>query len=143
MESKRSSCPKDDSNEEDDFLTFDIEDLKNQLGIHEIMKGVNSLSDKVAKRKSDETEQKGVAKRAKLAATTSDNVYDPSVPLLSAYQEHGGLIHEGDDADYIIPSIFEEENSFGPAINEMLAKRINSACVTKPVESKMKDLEEK
>lgn len=48
-----------------------------------------------------------------------------------------------DEDEYMIPSIFEKKDAFWPNICELLAKRINSACTTKPVESKMKELEEK
>lgn len=42
-----------------------------------------------------------------------------------------------------MPSIFEKSDSFGPAVSSMLAPRVNSACTTKPFDSKIKEIEDR
>lgn len=125
--------------ENNDEFEFDVDELKTQLGIDKILEAISSLSDQVTKRKASEPE--GLSKRAKPDAQTSISstaVFDPSLPVIDEVAAAG----DGDN-EYILPSIFEEADSFGPAVSDMLAGRVNSACTTKPVEGKMKELEGK
>lgn len=122
----------------DEELEIDIDDLKSKLGLDKILVAIDSLSNAVTKRKPDnEPEaQDTQAKRAKLAAEE----FDPCSPLVVSE-----VVTDKQDnkEEFVLPSIFEEADSFGPSVNEMLAKRANAACITKPVDGKIKDLEAK
>lgn len=119
---------------------WDIQHLKSQLGIDTILQAINTLSERVAKR-ADEGDNTIQTKRAKLVSSDQEE-FDPSSPMASITEKDASSTASAED-ESIIPSIFEEKDAFGPNISELLAKRINSACTTKPVESKMKELEEK
>ena len=46
------------------------------------------------------------------------------------------------DSSVFLPSVFEEE-SFGSAVADVIAQRVNYACSKKPLESKFKELRDK
>ena len=87
-----------------------------EFDIEKELKAIDSLSNQVTKRKVNEP--KGFSKRAKLTAqaTTSSTVFGPSIPFAGETSAAG----DNDKEDYVLPSIFEEKDSFGPAVSEML-----------------------
>ena len=42
-----------------------------------------------------------------------------------------------------LPSVFEEKESFGSDVADVIAQRVNDACSKKPLESKFKELQDK
>ena len=50
--------------------------------------------------------------------------------------------NEPDEEEFKLPSVFEETESFGPEVAEVIAQRVNDACSKKTMDSKLKDLYE-
>ena len=87
-------------------------------------------------------EPEGLFNWAKLVAQVSESstaVFDPSLPVAGDSPAAVDINKE----EYVLPSIFQEADSFGPAVSDMLASRVNSACTTKPVDPKMKEIEDR
>ena len=47
------------------------------------------------------------------------------------------------EEEFKLPSVFEETESFGPNVTEVIAQRINDACSKKAMDTKLKELYEK
>ena len=47
------------------------------------------------------------------------------------------------DSSVFLPSVFEEKESFGSDVADVIAQRVNDACSKKPLESKFKKLQHK
>ena len=51
--------------------------------------------------------------------------------------------NEPHEEEFKLLSVFEETNSFGPEVAEVIAERVNDACSKRAMESNLKDLFEK
>lgn len=47
------------------------------------------------------------------------------------------------DSSVFLPSVFEEKERFGTDVTDVIAQRVNDACSKKPLESKLKELQDK
>ena len=47
------------------------------------------------------------------------------------------------DSSVFLPSVFEEKESFGSAVADVIAQRVSDACSKKPLESEFKELQDK
>ena len=117
--------------DETDHVEFDLDELKEQLGMDSILEKHNDLA---AKYSGSE------ARNSTSSSETVEGVFDPSVAI---------VLHEVASADepqeeeFKLPSVFEETDSFGPEVAEVIAERVNDACSKRAMESKLKDLYEK
>ena len=65
--------------------------------------------------------------------------FDPTAPIDLSEASSVDKPNE----EFILPSLFEETEKYGPEIQDVIAQRINDACSKKPMESKLKELQEK
>ena len=79
-------------------------------------------------------------KNSKFSSETAEGVFDPSAAVVS--HEVASTI-EPHEEEFKLPSVFEETESFGPEVAEVIAQRVNDACSKKAMDSKLKDLYEK
>ena len=127
---------------QDDHFEFDIDDLKNQLGIDHIMQSLNALNEKLVG-------LGGVASPPESGSTavfSHDAVFDPTAVIsteqTSAFTSGAGSTKQLDSSEFL-PSVFEEKESFGSDVADVIAQRVNDACSKKPLESKFKELQDK
>ena len=123
---------------------FDVDVMKSQLGIDDIVKSVAALTELV-KRKVDNSAHAEVGlKRAKLVAGSSISIWSPpegSEPSTSAVAKSFTTDAETTGLGCILPSICEETEAFGPPVSDMIANTVNANCVTKPLEDKVKEIQ--
>ena len=125
-------------NSDDDGVTVDIDELKAQLGIDKILTSINSIARQLS--------QNGVAEYPGSGAldnqsdVSAASAFDPTSPI---DLPEVCLADKPTEEEFILPSLFEETEQFGPEIQEVIAQRINDACSKKPMDSKLKDLQEK
>ena len=97
------------------------------------------------KRKVDNSVEAEVGlKRAELVAGSSISISSPpegSEPSTSAVAKSFTTDTETAELEYILPSICEETEAFGPPVSDMIANTVNSNCVTKPLEDKVKEIQ--
>ena len=67
--------------------------------------------------------------------------FDPTDPTDKSLSEASSV--DKPNEEFILPSLFEETEKYGPEIQDVIAQRINDACSKKPMESKLKELQEK
>ena len=122
---------------------FDVDEMKCQLGIDDIVKSVAALTELV-KRKADNAAHTEVGlKRAKFVAGSSISISSPpegSESSTSAVAKSFTTDTETAELGYILPSICEETEAFGPPVSDMIAITVNANCVTKPQEDKVKEI---
>jgi len=79
------------------------------------------------------------------SARLPDSGFDPTDTILAegslAAQSNSSQTLESSEA--ILPSIFEETESFGPKVVDIIAERINNSCSKKPLDTKLKQLQDK
>ena len=122
---------------EDDSLEFDVEELKEQLGIDRILDKLNSLAEKCSER----TEYPGSgARNTKSISEAAEEGFDPTAPFVVP---EDCSAQDSKDEEFMLPSVFEEIESFGPDVADIIAQRINDACSKKAMDSKLKELYEK
>ncbi|XP_044182694.1 uncharacterized protein LOC122963345 [Acropora millepora] len=123
-----------------DHLEFDLDELKEQLGIDGILEKLNDLAAKFCGGKTRTEYSGSEARNSTSSSETAEGVFDPSAAV---------LLHEVASTDepheegFKLPSVFEETDSFGPEVAEVIAERVNDACSKRAMESKLKDLYEK
>jgi hypothetical protein len=66
--------------------------------------------------------------------------FDPTAPIDLS---EASSVDKPNEEEFILPSLFEETEKYGPEIQDVIAQRINDACSKKPMESKLKELQEK
>ena len=119
---------------EEDNFEFDLDELKEQLGIDQIFDKLNFLAEAFVSR----TEHSGSgAQVSKSVTEAADGAFDPTAPMV--VPDDSSL----KDEEFKLPSVFEETESFGPAVAEIIAQRINDACCKKAMDTKLKELYEK
>ena len=123
-----------------DHVEFDFDELKEQLGIDSILDKLNDLAAKFCSQKSRTEYSGSEAQNSKSSSETADGVFDPSAAVVSHEVASTNQPHE---EEFKLPSVFEETESFGPEVAEVIAQRVNDACSKKAMDSKLKDLYEK
>ena len=75
----------------------------------------------------------------------SDSGFDPTATILAeegpAAQSNSSQTLESSET--LLPSIFEETESFGPKVVDIIAERINDSCSKKPLDTTLKELQDK
>jgi len=119
---------------EEDNFDIGLDGLKEQLGIDPIFDKLNSPAEAFVSR----TEHSGSgAQVSKSVTEAADGAFDPTAPMV--LPDDSSLKEE----EFKLSSVFEETESFGPAVAEIIAQRINDACCKKAMETKLKELYEK
>ena len=133
------AIPADEFQYED--VEFDIDSLKDQLGIREILESLSTLSRKV----SGQQETRPSVPESGTSGRLPDSGFDPTATILAegspAAQSNSSQTLESSET--FLPSIFEETESFGPKVVDIIAERINDSCSKKPLDTKLKELQDK
>lgn len=120
-------------------MEFNIDSLKDQLGIREILESL--LSRKV----SGQQETRPSVPESGTSGRLPDSGFDPTATILvegsPAAQSNSSQTLESSET--LLPSIFEETESFGPKVVDIIAERINDSCSKKPLDTKLKELQDK
>ena len=112
-----------------DQVEFDLDELKEQLGIDSILEKLNDLAAKFCSEKSRTEYSGSEAQNSKSSLETAEGVFDPSAAVVSREVASTNEPHE---EEFKLPSVFEETESFGPEVAEVIAQRVNDACSKKP-----------
>ena len=123
-----------------DQVEFDLDELKEQLGIDSILEKFNDLAAKFCSEKTRTEYFGSEAQNSKSSSETAEGVCYPSVAVVS---HEVASTNEPHEEEFKLPSVFEETESFGPEVAEVIAQRVNDACSKKAMDSKLKDLYEK
>ena len=123
-----------------DHLEFDLDELKEQLGIDGILEKLNDLAAKFCGGKTRTEYSGSEARNSTSSSETAEGVFDPSAAVVLHEVASTDEPHE---EEFKLPSVFEETDSFGPEVAEVIAERVNDACSKRAMESKLKDLYEK
>lgn len=122
-------------------MEFNIDSLKDQLGIREILESLLTLSRKV----SGQQETRPSVPESGTSGRLPDSGFDPTATILvegsPAAQSNSSQTLESSET--LLPSIFEETESFGPKVVDIIAERINDSCSKKPLDTKLKELQDK
>ena len=135
---------------QDDHDEFNIDDLKDQLGIDHIMQSLNVLNEKLVSLGSVASLPESGNTAAKSDTVDSvfphDAVFDPTATISTeqtSASTSGADSTKQLDSSVFLPSVFEEKESFGSDVADVIAPRVNDACSKKPLESKFKELQDK
>ena len=123
-----------------DQVDFDLDELKKQLGIDSILEKFNDLAAKFCSEKTRTEYFGSEAQNSKSSSETAEGVFDPSAAVVS---HEVASTNEPHEEEFKLPSVFEETESFGPEVAEVIAQRVNDACSKRAMDSKLKDLYEK
>ncbi|PFX12244.1 hypothetical protein AWC38_SpisGene23830 [Stylophora pistillata] len=114
-------------------MEFDIDSLKHQLGIREILVSLSTLSQKV----SGQQEIRSPVPESGTLARLPDSGFDPTATFLAeespAAQSNSSQALES--SEILLPSIFEETESFGPKVVNVIAGRMSDSCSKKPLDT--------
>ena len=123
--------------DESELLDYDIDDLREQLGLRGIVDALKTLTEKIDVVNSNKTPEAG-------ETSTSGSVFDPTEGLeKTSSSETPNADSASLESSELLPSIFEETETFGPDVAEAIAKRINDSVSKKPMEEKLKELKDK
>ena len=115
--------------------------LIDQLGIREILESLSTLSRKV----SGQQETRLSVPESGTSTRLPDSSFDPTATILAekgpAAQSNRSQTLESSET--LLPSIFEETESFGPKVVDIIAERRNDSCSKKPLDTKLKELQDK
>ena len=111
-----------------DHVEFDLDELKEQLGIDSILDKLNDLAAKFCSDKSRTEFSGSEAQNSKSSSETAEGVFDPSAAVVSHEVASTNQPHE---EEFKLPSVFEETERFGP-VAEVIAQRVNDACSKEP-----------
>ena len=131
--------------QEDEFqfedVEFDIDSLKDQPGIREILEFLSSLSRKV----SCQQEIRLSVPESGTSGRLPDSGFDPTATILAERNPaaHSNGSQTMESSETLLPSIFEETESFGPKVVDIKAERINDSCSKKPLDTTLKELQDK
>ncbi|XP_074612864.1 uncharacterized protein LOC141870297 [Acropora palmata] len=123
-----------------DHVEFDLDELKEQLGIDGILEKLNDLAAKFCGGKTRTEYSGSEARNSTSSSETAEGVFDTSAAVVLHEVASTDEPHE---EEFKLPSVFEETDSFGPEVAEVIAERVNDACSKRAMESKLKDLYEK
>ena len=122
-------------------VEFDIDSPKDQLGIRDILESLSTLSRKI----SGQQETRLSVPESGTSARLPDSGFDTTATILAegspAAQSNSSQTLGSSET--ILPSIFEETESFGPKVVDIIAERINDSCSKKPLDTKLKELQDK
>ena len=141
-----------EANDNIDDFAVDIEDLKSQLGLHELFSSMESMKSLISQVTASKRPASGplvanLAKRSlaaaadesqptRVASVTDAGSFDPSQPISCTDTT-------AEAAELDLPSIFDDSDAKGPKVSEVLALRVNEACTKKALDSKLKEIEAK
>ena len=136
---------------DDDPIEYDVEDLKSQQGIANISsKHFLSWTRRFPLSVENEVRtppDSGLRRKRPIVEPEVDLTLDsPSFHLSAALMIYPmDELEQADEGtcEFTFASIFEETESFGPDVSEVIARRDNDACSKKPLDVKLKELEEK
>jgi len=121
----------------DEYLDYDIDELKNQLGIGGIESALKSLTEKINSIGSNKNPETGTS-------SATESVFDPTEELVAVTESATVDTNTKTlESSEFLPSIFEETESFGPDVAEVVAQRINDSVSKKPLETKLTELKDK
>ena len=109
-------------------MEFDLHELKEQLGIDSIIDKLNDLASKFCSEKSRTEYSGSEAQNSKSSSETAEGVFDSSAAVVS---HEVASTNEPHEVEFKLPSVFEETESFGPEVAEVIAQRVNDACSKK------------
>ena len=130
----------DAAEDDTDHVEFDLDELKEQLRIDGILQKLSDLAAKFCGDKSRTEYSGSEAQNSKSSSETAEGVFDPSAAVVS---HEVASTNEAHEEEFKLPSVFEETESFGPEVAEVIAQRVNDACSKEAMDSKLKDLYEK
>ena len=110
-----------------DHVEFYLDELKEQLGIDSILKKLNDLAAKFCSDKPRTEYSSTEAQNSKTSSDTAEGIFDPSAAVVS-HEVASTNENEPHDEEFKLPSVFEETESFGPEVAEVIAQRVNDAC---------------
>ena len=135
---------------QDDHFEFDIDDLKDQLGIDHIMRSLNALNEKLVGLGGVAPLPESGNTAAKSDTVDSvlsyDAVFDPTAVISTeqtSASTSGADSTKQLDSSVFLPSVFEEKESFDSDVADVIAQRVNDAFSKRPLESKFKELQDK
>ncbi|XP_048590144.1 uncharacterized protein LOC116612099 isoform X2 [Nematostella vectensis] len=136
---------------DEEALEFDVDELKDQLGISHMLETKKFLIEQVTAKQAATSNYN--ASEANIAVKTSDSDgsgFDPSASLLPAVGDYtpdkessANSSLDSSAAAQFLPSFFEEKEGYGPKVIDVIAERVNDACSKKPLEQKLKELQNK
>ena len=129
----------DVAEDDTDHVEFDLDELKEQLGIDGILEKLSDLATKFCSEKSRTEFSGSEAQNSKSSSETAEGVFDPSAAVVS---HEVASTNEPHEEEFKLPSVFEETESFGPEVAEVIAQSVTDACSKKAMDSKLKDLYE-
>ena len=93
----------------------------------------------LAKKLGRVTEYPGSGAQNTQSQVSEASIFDPIMPIDTPVVS---LADKPQEEEFLLTSIFEENENLGPKVSEVIAQRINDACSKKVVESKLKELQE-
>lgn len=116
----------------------DIEHLRDHLGIDNIQRTLHTLTEKITSL-GNANSNPTVPESGQGSSSTDASEFDPCLGLS---QTTGTPENSEATAADFLPSIFEETETFGPDVSEVIAQRVNDAVSKKPLEAKFKELQD-
>ena len=96
-----------------DHVEFDLNELKEQLGIDSILEKLNDVAAKFCGGKARTEYSRSEAQHSKSSSETAEGAFDPSAAVVSPEVASTNEPHE---EEFKLPSVFEESDSFGPEV---------------------------
>ena len=132
-----------DENRDSEMFDVDVDELIDQLGVGDIQRTVKTLNDRLASLDS----LPAVPESGKGSHTAVEPFqFDPTANLTdidgSATPETAETDAKTLESSEFLPSIFEETETFGPEVAEVVAQRINDSVSKKPLETKFKEIQD-
>lgn len=113
-------------------------DDEDHVEFDSILEKLNVLAEKFS---GERTEYLGSgAQNSKSSSEAAGGHFDPTASVILPEVVSANEILE---EEFKLPSVFEETESFGPNVTEVIAQRINDACSKKAMDTKLKELYEK
>ena len=106
-----------------------VNEMKSQLGIDDIVKSVAALTELVKRKVDSSTDTEVGLIRAKLVAVSSISISSPpqgSEPSKSAVEKSFTTDAETTELGYILTSICEETEAFGPLVSDTITNIVNA-----------------
>ena len=101
-----------------DHVEFDSKELKEQLGIDSILEKLNDLAAKFCSGKTRTEYSGSEAQNSKSSSETAEGVFDSLAAVVS---HEVASMNEPHEEEFKLPSVFEETDSFGPEVAEVIA----------------------
>ena len=119
-----------------------IDELRDQLGLGGIEHTLRAMNEKIANLEavaSNRNPEPGVNSVNSPPASMFDPTEDLSGVNVPSTEPNAKTLESSE----FLPSIFEETETFGPEVSEVVAKRINDSVSKKPLETKFKEIQDK